>query len=172
MSNLLAIIGRALKHMFSPATVWRALIGKPATTPPAPTPRAEDGHERRDVRAIPVILSGVALLVTVAVVSGIVWGLFTFLIDHPRADAPASPLAGQRQPSTAPRLETVPGSTLAETNRRSNAILGSYGWVDRAHGVVHIPIERAMELLVQRGLPTRATGALSSTATTEGQTTK
>jgi hypothetical protein len=28
--------------------------------------------------------------------------------------------------------------------------LGSYGWVDRDAGVVHIPIERAMELYLER----------------------
>ena len=31
----------------------------------------------------------------------------------------------------------------------------SYGWVDQQAGVVRIPIDRAMELLAQRGLPTR-----------------
>ncbi len=31
----------------------------------------------------------------------------------------------------------------------------SYGWVDQPAGVVRIPIDRAMELLAQRGLPTR-----------------
>ena len=33
--------------------------------------------------------------------------------------------------------------------------LHSYGWVDQQAGVVRIPIDRAMELLAQRGLPTR-----------------
>jgi len=31
--------------------------------------------------------------------------------------------------------------------------LRSYGWVDEKDGVARIPIERAMELIVQRGLP-------------------
>jgi hypothetical protein len=33
--------------------------------------------------------------------------------------------------------------------------LHSYGWVDQRAGVVRIPIDRAMELVAQRGLPTR-----------------
>jgi hypothetical protein len=33
--------------------------------------------------------------------------------------------------------------------------LNSYGWLDKNAGVVHIPIERAMELTLQRGLPVR-----------------
>jgi hypothetical protein len=31
--------------------------------------------------------------------------------------------------------------------------LGSYGWVDREHGVARIPIDRAMDLVVEGRLP-------------------
>lgn len=34
-----------------------------------------------------------------------------------------------------------------------NAELNSYGWIDRSHGIVRIPIDRAMELILQKGLP-------------------
>jgi hypothetical protein len=33
--------------------------------------------------------------------------------------------------------------------------LQSYGWIDQQKGVVRIPIERAMELTAERGLPVR-----------------
>lgn len=36
--------------------------------------------------------------------------------------------------------------------------LNSYGWIDRSNGIVHIPIDRAMELILQRGLPARTNG--------------
>lgn len=39
-----------------------------------------------------------------------------------------------------------------------NQKLNSYGWVDRRHGVVRLPIDRAMDLIVLRGLPTRTNG--------------
>ena len=39
--------------------------------------------------------------------------------------------------------------------RNQNQKLGSYGWVDRSNGIVRIPITRAMDLILQRGLPTR-----------------
>jgi hypothetical protein len=53
-----------------------------------------------------------------------------------------------------PRLETnerieLNGFRLAEEQQ-----LHSYGWVDKDAGVVHIPIETAMQMLVQHGLPT------------------
>lgn len=40
-----------------------------------------------------------------------------------------------------------------------NEKLNSYGWEDRSNGIVHIPIGRAMDLILQRGLPTRTNGA-------------
>lgn len=39
-----------------------------------------------------------------------------------------------------------------------NARLDSYRWVDRSNGIVHIPIDRAIDLILQRGLPTRTNG--------------
>jgi hypothetical protein len=47
--------------------------------------------------------------------------------------------------------------------------LNSYGWVDQKAGVAHIPIERAMELLVQRGIPVRS--SVSTPASGDGSTT-
>lgn len=39
-----------------------------------------------------------------------------------------------------------------------NQKLNSYGWEDRSNGIVHIPINRAMDLILQRGLPSRTNG--------------
>jgi hypothetical protein len=35
-------------------------------------------------------------------------------------------------------------------------ILGSYGWIDRERGIVRLPIDRAIALLAEKGLPERA----------------
>ena len=37
--------------------------------------------------------------------------------------------------------------------RKEQATLNSYGWVDRARGVVRIPIDREMQLIAERGFP-------------------
>lgn len=50
---------------------------------------------------------------------------------------------------------TVPGEALRQLQATENAILNSYGWADRQNGIVHIPIDRAIEIIEQRGLPTR-----------------
>jgi hypothetical protein len=61
-----------------------------------------------------------------------------------------------------PRLQTAPAGDLAEMRAEEDAILHSYGWVDQTNGVVRIPIEAAMQLVVERGLPTRQSPAPST----------
>ena len=50
-----------------------------------------------------------------------------------------------------PMLEVDPERDLATLRRREDAQLHSYGWIDRSTGTVHIPIERAMDLLAEDG---------------------
>jgi hypothetical protein len=52
-------------------------------------------------------------------------------------------------------LQVNPTVALEEVRREEEAQLNSYGWVQREAGVVRIPIERAKELLLERGLPVR-----------------
>jgi hypothetical protein len=52
--------------------------------------------------------------------------------------------------------------------------LEGYGWVDRQNGVVRIPVERAMTLLLERGLPNnepqgQVNGVTQAGPTSQGQ---
>jgi hypothetical protein len=62
-----------------------------------------------------------------------------------------------------PNLQINPRDELLALDARDDAVLHSYEWVDREAGVVRIPIGRAMELLAERGLPTRASNAPART---------
>jgi hypothetical protein len=53
-----------------------------------------------------------------------------------------------------PRVQTDDGNQdVADLHAREDLLLDNYSWVDPAHTKVRIPIERAMELIAQRGLP-------------------
>jgi hypothetical protein len=53
-----------------------------------------------------------------------------------------------------PRLQGDDGNQdTADLHAREDLLLENYSWVDRSKGTVRIPIERAMELIAQRGLP-------------------
>ena len=54
-----------------------------------------------------------------------------------------------------PHLQLQPEVDLKRFRASEEEELNSYGWVNRTAGVVRIPIAQAMDLLLQRGLPTR-----------------
>lgn len=54
-----------------------------------------------------------------------------------------------------PQLQTHPDTDLQVYLNQQRKILDSYGWVNRKDGVVRIPIQRAMDVLLQQGLPVR-----------------
>ena len=72
---------------------------------------------------------------------------------------PSSPelqnkVAELTQTFPAPRLQTDDGNEdIADMHARENLLLNNYTWIDQSKGTVRIPIERAMELIAQRGLP-------------------
>jgi hypothetical protein len=115
------------------------------------------GHETDtgDVRLIG--LTGLALAVGIGIVLLLVFGIFQFLAHHPVVITPANPLAEttQQQVPPEPRIEEHPAVELNELHSREDNILSTYGWIDKKSGVVRIPIDRAMELQLERGLPVR-----------------
>jgi hypothetical protein len=55
-----------------------------------------------------------------------------------------------------PRLQQFPRNELYTFRIEERDRLESYGWENKAAGTVHIPIEEAMKLTVERGLPVQA----------------
>ncbi|MDP2054473.1 MAG: hypothetical protein Q8L75_12610, partial [Acidobacteriota bacterium] len=77
------------------------------------------------------------------------------------ADAAAQkyPLAvGQQRNPPVPNLQMQPFKDIYVLHEGEAQKLGTYAWVDKDGGVVRVPIDRAMEVLLQRGLPVRADG--------------
>jgi len=97
-------------------------------------------------------------LVLLTVVSFLLVGrLFHYFDARQTAlDVPVSPLAADRQPPPEPHLQIAPHEDLRKLRESEEAILNSYGWVNRDAGLVRIPIDRAIELLAERGLPARS----------------
>ena len=54
-----------------------------------------------------------------------------------------------------PRLQVSAPKDLKLYKAAQGEILNSYGWVDQKAGILRIPIDRAMDILVQKGLPVR-----------------
>jgi len=59
-----------------------------------------------------------------------------------------------------PRLQTDDGNQeIADMHAKEDLLLENYSYVDHGNGSIRIPIERAMELIAQRGLPVAAAAA-------------
>ena len=112
------------------------------------------GHEERDVAFQYITGAGIGLvvLIIVAVVS-MSWLFDFFLAREIRSSPAANPLAIAGAQPPEPRLQTKPVEQLQRLRSEENLTLGTYGWIDREQGVVRIPIERAMDLIAERGLP-------------------
>lgn len=114
-------------------------------------------HEERDVNVRGILLFAFWLFAAAVIIHIALWGFFKFLEKQAAARDPRpSPVAEQRTNKfPEPKLQPNPVEDLARMRGREGETLHKYGWVNRQAGVTHIPIERAMELVVQRGLPSR-----------------
>jgi hypothetical protein len=142
-------------------------------------------YERKDLSATSVFyfLIGVAVLCFVSYL--IVTGFYKFLDARARKEQPeVSPLATKVPADTrklpegykdylndnfpSPRLEIDERTELNEDRLAEEEKLNSYSYVDDSHTTVRIPIDRAMDLVAQRGLPVRSQ---SSAQTGDGRDT-
>ena len=72
--------------------------------------------------------------------------------ERPRLETPASPLATRTVPIE-PRLQVQAPKELKALQAAEQEILTSYAWVNKEAGIARIPIDRAMQLVLERGLP-------------------
>lgn len=103
-------------------------------------------HEERDARPRAVLVAVAAGLCAIVALSAAVAGFMAWLA--PLAETSAVP-AGTERPDDGATPGPRPGDFAA---------LDGYGWVDRARGLVRIPIGAAMDLLAERGWPPPDTG--------------
>lgn len=143
--------------------------------------KGHGGYERRDISVAGIVYFLVALAALCLFTALVVNGIYHYLDKRTEAQqAPVSPLVTNAPKDTrklpadyktdsestdyekylqknfaAPQLETNERTELNKIRTHEDETLATYGWVDENAGTVHIPIERAMDLLVQRGLPVR-----------------
>jgi hypothetical protein len=115
-------------------------------------------HETTDVNVGGVLLFGAGLIVVAAIVHLLVWVMFGYFNSREairgRREYPLAAAQENRNPPE-PRLQTTPREDMRALRAHEDEVLTTYGWVDRNAGIVRIPIEEAMKIVVQKGLPAR-----------------
>jgi hypothetical protein len=124
-------------------------------------PAGHGGYERTDIRYSGPFWLGMAVLVLIVVGVVLAWLTFAVLAERSaRAEKalPALERDGARREPPQPRLLMSPRQELERSRKAEAALLDGYAWVDRQGGIVRIPVERAIEVLAERGLPSREKG--------------
>ncbi len=114
-------------------------------------------HETYAINARPLLISGLLLV--------LLGGTSFFLMDRllvyfearqQQLDSQPSPLAETRPLPPEPRLQVTPVQDLQTLHTEEEHQLNTYAWVNKEAGIVRLPIERAIELVAERGLPVRS----------------
>jgi hypothetical protein len=125
---------------------------------PGPADNVEVRHEESDVNIRAIFGFGGALAAVALVVFLLVYVLFNYFTRRDglsvAAEYPLAAAQGERVPPE-PRLQENPREDLAALREREEQTLNTYGVVDQNAGVYRIPIEVAMRLTLERGLPAR-----------------
>ena len=101
-----------------------------------------------------ILLSTVGVVVITVVAAASMWGFMVFFLDSFAAQDPPPPaLEEAREPylPPEPRLQTEPFGDLIELRAEEERLLTSYGWVNEPGGIAMVPIDRAIDLLIERG---------------------
>ena len=153
-------------------------------------PAPNGGYERTDigVRGVLYFLAGLAVFGALAYLAAA--GVYSFLDKRSAAEqAPVNPLVTNAPADTrhippeyktdsestdyekyleknfpAPQLETKERIQLNKVRLGEEETLSTYDYIDKNSGTVRIPIDRAMDLIAQRGLPVRAQSAIEIVA--------
>ena len=112
------------------------------------------GHETTDVNVWAVGKFAIGLVVVCVVSIGLLFGLLKFF--QSREETSVANTVEPTKLFPEPQLQKTPIPDLKAIRAEEDKLLSGYAWVDQPKGVVRIPVDRAIEVLAQRGLPTRS----------------
>jgi len=159
---------------------WRRKRRRPLRDPefePRPRPVSisspRKGYETRDANPVWIFAFVIVLFICGLFIHLVLAGWLSWLKRstpptdrwHPSQQAARS----VPSPGSYPRLQIAPPVDLEKFRAREESELSSYGWINRTAGIVKIPIERAMELVLKEGLPTRTRTNQNQTGPSEYQ---
>jgi hypothetical protein len=113
------------------------------------------GHEANNLRVRGLIGFAAALVgVTVLVLCVLTLVMHGFLREEKQLESMAQTrFAGDTGEYPAPRIQADTADELTKMKADDLGRLNNYGWIDRKAGVAHIPVDRAIEILAEKGLP-------------------
>lgn len=114
---------------------------------------ASPGYETSDANTRGVLAFMGVLFVVLVLTAALMWFLLRHFAAVDAGQRSPSPFADVRQLPAQPQLQVEPRKDLLQYREEEKQKLESYGWENRANGTVRIPIERAINELLQKGFP-------------------
>jgi hypothetical protein len=112
------------------------------------------GHETTDVNAWAIGKFAIGLVIVCVVSIALLFGLLKFF--QSREETSLAVTVDPTKMFPQPQLQKTPIPDLKAVRAEEDKLLNGYAWVDQPKGVVRIPVDRAIEVLAERGLPSRA----------------
>lgn len=126
-------------------------------------------YEKTDVSVSDTVRIAIVVFAIATVAALILLPMMWLLEARSAEQDPALPPLARFEPGRQPpepRLQEQPFTDWRELRAAEERELTTYGWVDRDAGIVRMPVDDAMRLLLDRGFPSRA-GAASLEAGSE-----
>lgn len=122
-----------------------------------PLSEAESGHFDQDVNIKSVVWTGLVTAGVTALAFVLMWFLFKGMIAHKQSQDPvAMPMQIEHEPVPlpGPRLQATPEEELQQMNAQVDALVNHYSLIEGEEGYARIPVDQAMDLVLERGLGT------------------
>lgn len=121
-----------------------------------PVSELPPGPELRDANIRLVVSIGVGILLAVLLCMWIAAALFR-AEEAKLPKTTGSPFTQEGKLPPAPRLQVTPARDLITFKERQLKQVNTYGWIDQQAGIAHVPIDKAIDMVLEKGLPARAT---------------
>ncbi len=109
------------------------------------------GHEQSEVSVRLIVVSLGFLAIFTFIICLLVVGIFRYFHSYYSTDEAVR--LSQPVIPPAPRIEVAPFEEYQQLKAKEDHVLSSYAWVDKDAGTVRVPIDRAIDMLAAKGLP-------------------
>jgi hypothetical protein len=117
----------------------------------------QDGYEKTDAQAGPTYRAGLYILGVMFLTALVLVPMYRFLSRRETAQQERAATVlrpdGAAPAAAFPRLVTSEPAVLAEFRAQEDAFLASWGWVEKDKGIARMPVDAAMKIVAERGLP-------------------
>ncbi len=110
--------------------------------------------EQRDADIGVIVKTGIVLLIFMVACVGIAKLHHDYEISQ-QPVAGFTPFSTEQRLPPEPRLQALPAADLVKFKESQGHVTETFGWVDKAAGVARVPVDKAIDMALEKGFPVR-----------------